>query len=281
MNEKSKIVTRFSLTLFILLIVYIPTFVWMWARWFAEESYYGHGILIPFISGYFIWQRRDLLKETKPSSNPALGISLVIVGLLMHILCAMLKVYFISGFSLLLVLWGLILYFFGAKMVKNLIFPLIFLLAMIPLPLVMISNLTVKLKIFAAHLATFTLNKVGFPSVLDGNIIRMPQSFTVVDSPCSGLRSLISLITLGLIFSYSLKVSYLKKGIILLSSIPIAIATNVMRIAAISIVNDLYGGDVAMGFFHDFTGFMVFFVAFLALFGIGRILEKGGKSDEK
>ncbi|GAG39237.1 unnamed protein product, partial [marine sediment metagenome] len=110
-------------------------------------------------------------------------------------------------------------------------------------------------------------------SVLDGSIIRMPNSFTSVGAPCSGLRSLISLLTLGLIFSFFMKVSYFKKGLLLLSAMPIAMATNILRIIMLAIVNDLYGEKVAMGFFHDFSGFLVFAIAFLGLFAVGRMVE--------
>ena len=283
MQEKKKALIKFAASLALLLAVYIPTFVWMWGRWFAKESYYGHGILIPVISFYFAWQRSNLLKEARISSEIS-GLIIVVAGLLIHITCALLKIYFISGFSFVFVLYGLILFLLGKEMARKLIFPVFFLLAMVPLPLVLIGNLTVKLKLFAAQCATFVLNRVGFPSTLDGNIIRMPDSFTTVGAPCSGLRSLIALLMLGVIFSYAMKVSYFKKAILLLSAVPIAMATNVFRITSISIVNDLYGEKVALGFFHDFSGFLVFFFAFLGLFVVGRTLDTGANlraDDEK
>ena len=272
MNEKLRTALKFLFSFVLLLLAYIPTFIWMWDRWFAKESYYGHGILIPIISLYIVWQRRELLKKAKISSGMS-GLIFIAVGLFIHIICMLLKVYFISGFSLILVIYGLILFFFGKEMTKRLIFPIFFLLAMVPLPLVLIGNLTVKLKLFAAQCATFTLNRIGFPSILDGSIIRMPNSSTTVGAPCSGLRSLISLLTLGLIFSFFMKVSYFKKGLLLLSAMPIAMATNILRIIILAIVNDLYGGKVAMGFFHDFSGFLVFAIAFLGLFAVGRMVE--------
>ncbi len=144
---------------------------------------------------------------------------------------------------------------------------------MIPLPLVIIGNLTVKLKLFAAQAATFVLNHIGFPCYRDGSIIAMPNSFTVVEAPCSGLRSLISLLTLGLLFSYIVKVSFVKKAIIFISSAPIAIVSNIIRIVLLAAVNDLYGEKVAMGFFHDFTGFLVFAIAFAGLYTVSSLLE--------
>lgn len=273
-----KNVVKFAISLALLMVAYIPTIAWMMDRWFAEESYYSHGPLIPLIALFFIWQRKDVLAkaiyEGQNSRAAGLGLWAVGLGLLVHIACAALKVYFISGFSMVVVIYGLILFFFGKEFAMNLIFPVFFLLAMIPLPLVLIGNLVVSLKLFATQGAVFVLNHIGFPCVQDGSIIRMPKSFTVVEAPCSGLRSLISLLTLGLIFAYAMKVSYIKKAIIFLSSIPIAIATNMVRIVMISAVNDLYGEKVAMGFFHDFTGLVVFALAFAGLYGVGSLLKE-------
>lgn len=256
----------------LLLIAYTPTLLWMYDRWMAKESYYSHGILIPIVSIFIAWQRRDALKKITVSSEIA-GLWITAVCLVIHIICAALKVYFISGFSFVLAIYGLILFFFGKHMMRKLIFPVFFLLAMIPLPLVIIGNLTVRMKLFAAHVSIAILNKIGFPSMLDGSIIRMPSSFIEIAAPCSGLRSLISLLTLGLIFAYVTKVSYVKKGILLLSSVPIALASNICRILMLATVNDLYGEKVAFGFFHDFSGFFVFALAFSGLLGVSKILE--------
>jgi len=241
-------------------------------RWFAKESYYGHGFLIPIVSLVIAWQKRDILKKIKPAGMMA-GLWIIMASLFVHIMCATLKVYFISGFSFVVAIYGMILFFFGKKMTNSLIFPILFLLVMIPLPLVVVGNLTVKMKLFAAQSATFILNHIGFICIRDGSIIRMPNSYIAVEAPCSGLRSLIALLTLGLLFSYVIKVSLIKKTILFLSSIPIALASNIFRIILLAAVNDLYGEKVAMGFFHDFTGFLVFAFAFSCLYGVSRLLE--------
>ncbi len=265
-------VIKFISCSILLLIAYIPTLQWMMDRWFAKESYYGHGFLIPIVSLVIAWQRRGILKRIQIAGSFS-GLWIVTTGLVTHIICASLKVYFISGFSLILVLYGLILFFFGKEMARNLIFPLFFLLTMIPLPLVVVGNLTVKLKLFAAQVSTIILNRIGFPSIRDGSLIKMPNSYILVEAPCSGLRSLISLLTLGLLFSYAIKVSLFKKALLFLSSVPIALASNILRIILLATVNDLYGEKIAMGFFHDFSGFLVFAFAFAGLFGISRMLE--------
>jgi len=272
MNSKRNAILKFASCAALLFIAYLPTLRWMVDRWMAAESYYGHGFLIPIISLFIVWQRREALKKITISGTLA-GLWIVALGLLIHIVSAALKVYFVSGFSFILVLYGLILFFFGKEMVRSLTFPVFFLLAMVPLPLVLIGNLTVKLKLIAAQASTFILNRIGFPSIQDGSIIRMPNSHIEVAAPCSGLRSLISLLTLGLLFAYSMKISYVRKSILFLSSVPIALAANVTRIVMVAVVNDLYGGKVAMGLFHDFTGFLVFAFAFVGLFAVSRVLE--------
>lgn len=279
MDNRKKNLIQFITSMTLLFIAYIPTIKWMIDRWLLPESYYGHGFLIPLVSLYVLWQRKDIIKNTKISSNMP-GLIMTAGCLLVHILCALLKVYFISGFTFVFAIFGLILFFFGKDMAKKLIFPVFFLLAMIPLPLVLVGNLTVKLKLFAAQCSTFILNKIGFPSVREGSIIRMPNSFIAVEAPCSGLRSLISLLTLGLIFAYAMKVSYLKRGTLLALSVPIAVTANIVRIIMLATVNDLYGEEVAMGFFHDFTGFFVFAFAFAGLWGVSRALEPRGIEDE-
>ena len=256
----------------LLVIAYIPTIRWMIERWMQNESYYSHGFLIPIISLFVAWQRKDVIGKAKVSSEMA-GLWIAALGIIIHIICATLRVYFISGFSLVFVLYGMVLFFFGREVMRQLVFPIFFLLAMVPLPLVLISNLTVKLKLFAAQCSTFILNHIGFPSVRDGSIIRMPNSYIAVEAPCSGLRSLIALITLGLLFAFAMKTSYLKKALVLLSAVPIAIAANILRIILLATVNDLYGEKIAMGFFHDFTGFLVFVVAFAGLWAVVKVLE--------
>ncbi len=269
------------MALAILFIAYIPTLRWMVDRWTAHESYYGHGILIPLVSLFIIGKRWDLIKKT--TFRPTVwGLAIVVVCLGMHLVAALLRVYFVSGFSFVCAIMGLILFFFGKDMFKNLVFPLFFLFAMVPLPLVLISNITVKLKLFAAHISTFLLNRIGFPSMRDGSLIIMPNSYIAVEAPCSGLRSLISLLTLGLVFAFAMKASYAKKGVVLLSAFPIALTGNIMRILMLAIVNDLYGEEVAMGAFHDFMGYFIFAFAFICLYSTVHVLQPktGARGDD-
>ena len=172
-----------------------------------------------------------------------------------------------------LTLVGLVLLFFGKNYLRPLLFPIAFLLFMIPLPAVAIANLSFRLKIFAAQIATFTINKLGVPAIREGSLIRTIHSQIMVEDPCSGIRSLIALIALGALMAYYSKLSRVKKAALFISSVPIAVSTNIIRIIALSMVSEIYGEKYATGFFHDAMGILVFVFAFLGLALVERVLE--------
>jgi len=256
----------------VFVLTYIPTFIWMWDRWWARDSYYSHGILIPFVTAYLIWQKREELALIKKAKS-AWGLPLIISGMLMHAFGSLMRVYFVSGFSMLLVFIGLILFFYGAAIFRKILFPVLFLVFMIPVPLVIITNVSFKMKIFAAKIATTVLNYSGIPAIREGSIIRMRHAQVIVDDVCSGLRSLISLMALGSIFAYWMKSTLTKKYILFLTTIPIAILTNVCRVIFLSSVAEIWGVQYAAGFLHDASGFLVFALAFVLLYVMVRILE--------
>ncbi len=258
--------------LIIFLFTYVPTLLWMWDRWFARDSYYSHGILIPFISGFLIWQRRGEWKKIKIESSK-MGIPLVISGITVHLLSSLFRVYFTSAFSMLLVFVGLILYFYGTGFLRKNIFPIAFLIFMMPLPEVVVANISFKMKIFAAHVAATVLNNMRIPAVQEGSLIKMRNAYVLVEDVCSGLRSLISLTALGSIFAYWMKGPIYKRILLFLLTIPIAIITNVCRIVFLASVSEIWGPQYAGGLVHEASGFIVFGLAFVLLFAMGRLIE--------
>lgn len=257
---------------FACLLTYIPTFFWMWDRWFTKDSYYSHGILIPFVTGYLIWQKRKELQAIKQKSS-SWGIRLIVLGILIHVVSCFLRVYFTSGFSMIIVLAGLIEYFYGKKVLREVAFPVAFLIFMVPVPMVVIADISFKMKILAAKIAAVVLNHMRMPAIRDGSLIRMQHANVMVDDVCSGLRSLISLAALGSIFAYQMRLSRIKKIFLFLSSLPIAVVTNVCRIVFLATISEIWGPQYAVGFIHDFSGFMVFAIAFILLFATGRLME--------
>lgn len=269
--KKSDVIKPAVVTVLILL-AYVPTFIWMYQRWTENDTYYSHGFLVPLISVFIVWLKRSQLSGLKIEPDKS-GWIFFMSGLFIHILSAFWRVYFSSGFSLILILIGLIQLSFGKEFLKRLTFPVLFLVFMIPLPLVAIAGISFRLKILAAQIATFIVNKLGIPAIRDGSVISTRHSYLVVEDPCSGVRSLIALIALGALIAYFSNISKVKKSILFLSSIPIAIASNIVRIVSLTLISEIYGAQYASGLFHDIMGIFVFVFAFLALMSVANILE--------
>ncbi|MBF0483971.1 MAG: exosortase [Candidatus Omnitrophica bacterium] len=272
MNNLMKKNWQIFIAFVLFILAYVPIILWMWDRWFSRDSYYSHGILIPFVSVYLIWQKKDELKEM-PAAPSFWGTVIVILGLLIYIFSSLFRVYFVGGFSMFTVLIGLILYFYGWKILRKIWMPIVFLLFMFPLPLVIITNISFRMKMLAAKIAAYILNHIGIPALREGSMIYMRHAYVVVDDVCSGLRSLISLLALGGIFAYMTVTTRFKKWVIFLSTIPIAVATNVIRVVFLSSVAEIWGSQYTKGFVHDASGFFIFAVAFVLLYAVGRLLE--------
>ena len=260
-------------TLLILVIAaYIPTFAWMIQRWTVADTYYSHGFLVPLVSAFLIWSMRSKLSalEIKPIS---LGWVFFLSALLVHLVATFFRVSFVSGFSLIVVLMSMVLMLLGKGYLKKLLFPILFLGFMVPLPMVVIANLSFRLKLFAAQISTFIINRLGVPAIREGSVIRTMHSTLMVEDPCSGIRSLVALIALGALMAYFSNISKSRKTILFLSSIPIAISTNIIRIISLSLVSEIYGEKYATGLFHDTMGILVFVFAFAGLAIVGKLLE--------
>ena len=265
-NLKEKLL----ITLF--LVAYVPIILWMWERWFEENSYYSHGVLVPFVSLFLILGKKDILQKLTP--NPSRwGFRLFTVGILIYWISASLHIYFSAGFSMLLVILGLILHLYGEKTLKEVLFPILFLIFMIPLPLILVATFSFKLKILAAQLATFVLNEIRLPAIQLASLIKMSHTYVVVEDACGGLKSLISLTALGSLFAYQIKTNSIKKTILFVSAIPIAVLTNAARIVFLAAIGEIWGIQYAQGFLHHFSGYLVFTFAFLLLFAIKELLE--------
>lgn len=254
------------------LLAYYPTLLWMWSRWFAADSYYSHGVLVPFVTGYLIWQERAALVAI-PVKRSKRGMVLLVAGILLYLFSAMFRINFTGGLSMLVVLWGGILHFYGVRRFKVMAFPLFFLVFMAPLPEVAIVNISFRMKIFAAAIAEKVLNGMGLIAVRKGSIIYMRHTQVVVDDVCSGLRSLISLMALGSIFALWLKAPMWKRLFLFATTIPIAVITNVCRVVFLSTVSEVWGAHVAEGFIHDASGYSVFALAFVMLWAVGKVIE--------
>ena len=264
--------SRIILLVALLGVIYYPVFVWMWQRWFAADSYYAHGPLIPVVTAVLIWLRRKDLPQVQLQSSK-LGLAILIAGLLLHIASAFTRIYFTSAYSIFIVLLGLSLYFFGRQFTRIILFPLCFLLFMFPAPVALIEGTTLRMKLFIAQSSVYIIQLLGIPALRDGSTVYMQSTSVVVGDPCSGLRSLISLSALSILYAYIVKSSYLRKTALFISSIPIAIIANMIRTIATLLIANSYGNDIITNkFLHEGFGLIVFIIAFAGLFLVGRLL---------
>jgi exosortase len=269
LNDQLK---QFAILGAVVLAAYFPTLAWMYERWEGKDSYYSHGLLVPFICAFLVWQQRKVLAAIHPKPL-AWGWALFGTGMAIHAASSLVRVYFTSGFSLLLTIAGLILIFLGREYLKKLWFALSFMIFMVPMPEVAIANISFRLKIFAAQISTKLVNIIGIMAVRDGSLIRTMHADLTVEDPCSGIKSLIALIALGALMAYMSKLSRVKKIVLFASAVPIAVGANIVRIVALVAVSEIYGTKFAMGWFHDMMGVLVFVFAFVGLASLGKMLE--------
>lgn len=241
--------------------VYAGAFWWMADRWWEADSYYTHGPLIPLVSGFFLWSRRKALADLPPAAS-GWGFVLIIVGLILQVFSALWRIYFSSALSLLLVLVGLALAFGGFPLWRRVWFPILFLLFMIPMPLAFIAQTSLQLKLWAASVSSRVIWWFGIPVMQDGSTLYMPHGAVMVEDVCSGLRSLIALLALGVLCSYLTNGRLRKRILMLAASVPIALGANIFRISVISLVSEVYGYHLATGAFHDTMGFLAFGLAY-------------------
>lgn len=237
--------------------------------WQIEDS--THGFLVPPFAVFIAWAKRDVLLRTKLAPSWT-GVALVALGLMVLLLGVFGAELFLSRISLLIVMAGLVLGFGGWKLLYELRFSLFVLLLAIPIPAIIFSEITFPLQLLASQLATNLLQVFGVPVLREGNVIKLPMMSLEVVEACSGIRSIMSLFTLAVFYGYFLEKSVWKRVFLVLASIPIAIATNAVRILATGLCVQYWDPEKAMGFFHEFSGFVMFLVSLICLFFVHRIL---------
>lgn len=250
----------------------IPAMVADW----SHDPNYSHGFLVPFISGYFVWQCWPQLKAL-PVRPSMMGLVGVMAGLSLLIVGYAGTEYYSMRVSLVVVMAGTILFWYGWAVFRLLALPLAFLLFMVPLPYIVYDAIAFPLKLMVAKFSVISLKGMGIVVLREGNIIRFPQTVLEVADACSGLRSLMSLLALSVAYAFMTQKSAIKRTIIILAAVPIAIATNMFRVIATGVLAQYYGAAAAEGFFHEFAGLAVFALAMVLLFALGMLLRRWGR----
>jgi exosortase D (VPLPA-CTERM-specific) len=246
-------------------------------RWTATDSYYGHGPLIPLVSGWLVWRERAALARI-PRGSSALGLAAVAAAVAVLAFSLLEDIHFTQNFALVLAIAGVALTLLGAPLVRATWFALAYLCVAVPLPQMVVANLTFSLKMLAAQLSVAAISAAGFPVVLDGATIHLASTSVTVEDVCSGLRTMVALVALSLIFAYFER-SRWKAALTLALAVPIAIVANIVRILILCVFS-AYGLRAAHeGPGHEATGLAVFAVALLLLSGI-RSLPGGAPGGE-
>ena len=259
-----------------LVILYFSVLQGLVSDWLRLPDF-SHGFLIPIVSFYFVYERRKELSALNRSSN-WIGLPLFLFGIVLLLLGNLATEYFTMRFSILVVLGGIILFLLGREFFKTLLFPIVFLIFMIPIPSVLMDRITFPMQLFASKVAAKSLYLVGIPALREGNIILLANTSLEVAEACSGIRSLISLLALSVVFAYFSQNSTWKRILLVLSTFPIAIIANAARVTGTGVLAHYYGDKVAQGFFHGFSGWILFVIAFVCLFLLGTVLSRVKKS---
>jgi exosortase len=240
--------------------------------WLNDDNY-SHGVLIVPLAVFFAWERRDRLRALAPHPN-VLGLVLVVLSLATLIAGTLGAEFFLTRISILGVTIGALLFTLGWTYLKVLLFPLAFLLLMIPIPAIIFNQIAFPLQLFASEFGAAVIEASNVPVLREGNIITLAGTRLEVAEACSGIRSLISLLTLGIVYGYFTDHRLWLRWFIALATIPIAIVANGLRVAGTGVLAHYYGAEAAEGFFHTFSGWLVFGVAFAMLFVVTWALRR-------
>jgi exosortase len=248
-------------------------FTWMVSRWGDKVSFgadYSHGYLIPFVSLAVIWYKREEFFAA-PKQVCQFGLVVIVAALMMHWLGAKMQQTRISLMSLILLMWGIPFYFFGWKVAKLLIFPCAYLIFCVPLNF--LDALSGPLQRLATTMAHSMLGNMGIECERVGTQLMSPYFQLNVEAPCSGLRSLLAMTALTAVYAYFTQRTFVKKWVLFLFSIPIAVAGNIGRIISIALVSITAGQQFGTGLHHDWSGYVLFTVSISLMVGFGKLLN--------
>jgi len=246
------------------LIVYAPVLSHLVSQWWREPDY-SHGFLVPLFSAYVLWRRADVLRKVAPKPSWA-GMAILGASLSVLFVGSLGAELFLQRISLLGVLIGLIVWLWGWAMVRAAAFPLALLLLMIPLPGVIYFQMVFPLQILASRLATWVLHAIDlFPVLREGNVLVLPSTRLEVAEACSGLRSLLSLLTIAAMYAYLAEKNNVIRWILCLLVVPIAVVGNAGRVVFAAISAELAGASTVEGWSHFLSGLFLFFFSTLLL----------------
>jgi exosortase len=248
---------------------------WLEDLWIDPN--YSHGLLVPFAAAWLVYERRSRLAALAP--RPAGSAVLIVLGGIVLLVAGTLAAeLFTTRLSELIVITGLIGFILGYSYIRTLALPLAFLLFMVPLPDLILNAIAFPLQLLASQTAVSILQGIGVPALREGNVILLPNITLEVAEACSGLRSLVSLGAMSVLLAALTLRGTVPRLVLIASSLPIAVITNSVRVSGTGVLAYHFGAQLAEGFLHSFSGWVVFVIALVLLGAEGsalRLLDKG------
>ncbi len=254
---------------------------WLYSSilWYLVRDWKGdfaHGYFVPAFSLFVLWQKRSRLAELRPIPSAA-GLFIMLFAVMVLVVGVMGAELFLSRVSFILLSAGLIVYFLGWHYFREVFFPWAFLILMIPIPVIIFNQITFPLQLLASKLAATVLPIFGVPVLREGNVINLPSMPLEVAEACSGIRSLLSLTTLAIMYGYLLETRLWIRIALALGAVPIAVAANSLRIVGTGLLVQYWDPSLAEGFFHAFQAWLVFVVSLIMLFLLHKLLVVLGR----
>jgi exosortase len=261
--------------------LYWSTLTHLVGQWWNDPNF-SHGFFVPLFSAFVIWQERDRIARITPQPSWS-GLGVLLAGLGLLVVGRLGAELFLERSSLLLILAGVVILFLGWNLFRAVLFPWAFLLLMIPIPTIVFNQITFPLQLLASKVAATMLPLLGVPVLREGNVINLPAMPLEVAEACSGIRSLMSLLTLAIIYGYLMEKRLWVRWLLALASVPITVVANDVRIIGTGLLVQYWDPEAAEGFFHASWGWIIFVISLImlyALHGLVRFLfpERGGES---
>jgi exosortase A len=253
-------------------LAYFPVLKDLIFTWSTSDDY-SHGFFVVPIIGYILWQKKEQLAAL-PKKTSIAGLFLFILSLGIYLLSYYAEIRTVSSLSLVATLVGGVWFIYGPTVLKEVSFLLFFLLFMIPIPAQFYSAITIPLQLIVSKASVGMLSAAGVPIFRDGNVIHLPQHTFEVVQACSGLRSLITLLTLATIIAYFTLNSNVLRGVLVLSAVPTAIVVNIIRVMVMIVAYYLWEYDLTKGSIHTTTGVVIFVLSLVIIYCIRGVLTR-------
>lgn len=254
----------------LVIILYAPVLGSLVKQWWSDPNY-GHGFFVPVIAAYVLWSERDRWRA-QPFRPENFGLAVMLFAIGLRILGMLGAELFTARLSLVILIAGIVLFLAGRQILRLIAFPIGYLLFMIPLPAIVYYQLTLPLQLWASRLGATGLVALGIHTVRQGNLLYLPNCTLNVVEACSGIRSLLSLLAVAVAYAYFAERSIWKRSVLAVASVPVAIATNGLRLVATGVLSYFFGPSVDSGAVHVVLGLGFFALALVSILVIHKLL---------